>query len=537
MNDDSETKQDLINFVPVPIFYKDARGVYTGCNPAFERFTGLGKNDIIGRTVYDIAPKHLADIYQQKDRELFENPGLQVYETEVRSAFGDLRKTTFYKATFLRSENRVDGLIGVIIDVTEHRQIEKILKKERDIRQKYMDVAGVIFVALDTHQRITMINRKGCEVLGYHESELMGENWFDIVIEDTFREKIKSGYNQVISGNLELVNYLENQVITKTGETRAISWHNAVLKDDNGHITGMLSSGQDITEQIQTLQALLESEDRLRRILDSLQSGIVIIDPDTHRIVDINPAIIALLEIPCEKIIGSLCHNFMCPWEKGSSPITDEGQAIDRAERVIIRPDGKEIPVIKTVSTVKFKGRPHRVEMFLDISERKRLEKELQALSVTDQLTGLQNRRGFISLAEQQLKVADRTRKGLVLSFLDVDGLKQINDRMGHEIGDQAIIDAAGILRKTFRVSDIISRLGGDEFAVLALDNSGAHPDAITRRLRENIDAHNASSQRAYTLSISIGTVLYDPKTPCSLDQLMAKADRRMYRQKNDKRK
>ncbi|MDD2390145.1 MAG: PAS domain-containing protein [Desulfobacterales bacterium] len=69
MNDDSETKQDLINSVPVPIFYKDARGVYTGCNPAFERFTGLGKNDIIGRTVYDIAPKHLADIYQQKDRE------------------------------------------------------------------------------------------------------------------------------------------------------------------------------------------------------------------------------------------------------------------------------------------------------------------------------------------------------------------------------------------------------------------------------------------------------------------------------------
>jgi len=527
---------NLINSVPVPVFYKDARGVYTGCNPAFERFIGLDKKDIIGRTMYDIAPKHLADIYHQKDRELFEKPGLQVYETEVRSASGDLRKVIFHKATFSRTESSVDGLIGVIIDITEQKRTEKILKEERNIRQQYLDVADVILVALDTRQNLTMINRKGCEVLGYHKSELIGKNWFDIVIESTLREKIKSAYHQGITGKLELVEHMENPVITKTGEKRTISWHNTVLKNDNGHIAGLLGSGRDITDQLHTLRDLRESEDRLRRILNSLQSGIVIIDPDTHRIVDINPATIDMLGTPREKIIGSVCHDFICPWEKGRCPITDKGETIDRAERVIIRPDGREIPVIKSVSTVKFRGRPHLVEMFLDISERKRLEKKLEELSVTDQLTGLQNRRGFMALAEQQLKVADRTRKGLALSFLDLDGLKQINDRLGHEAGDQAIVDAADTLRKTFRGSDIISRLGGDEFAVLALESSGAQPDSIIRRLRKNIDAHNASAKRTYTLSISIGTVLYDPETPRSLDQLMAEADRLMYREKHGKR-
>ncbi len=110
--------------------------------------------------------------------------------------------------------------------------------------------------------------------------------------------------------------------------------------------------------------------------------------------------------------------------------------------------------------------------------------KEIQALAISDPLTGLYNRRGFIALAEQQLKLADRTRRGALLFFADLDGMKWINDTLGHEEGDRALVDIATILKDTFRLSDIIARIGGDEFAVLVIDTTAVTPEILTARLK-----------------------------------------------------
>ena len=114
-----------------------------------------------------------------------------------------------------------------------------------------------------------------------------------------------------------------------------------------------------------------------------------------------------------------------------------------------------------------------------DITDRKRMEEEILTLSITDQLTGLYNRRGFLSLAEQQLKLSDRNKSGMLLFFADLDLLKWINDTLGHEEGDKALIEAANVFKETFRTSDIIARLGGDEFAVLAIDIKGTNPESL----------------------------------------------------------
>jgi diguanylate cyclase (GGDEF)-like protein len=163
----------------------------------------------------------------------------------------------------------------------------------------------------------------------------------------------------------------------------------------------------------------------------------------------------------------------------------------------------------------------------------RRMLSELRALSLVDQLTGLSNRRGFLLLAEQQLKVANRTKRGMVFVFADLDGMKQINDTMGHQVGDLALVEAAHVLRETFRESDIIARIGGDEFAIVAIEADKEGAEALTRRVQEVLAARNAKGDRRYSLSMSVGVARYDPGSPCTLDELLARADELMYRQKH----
>jgi diguanylate cyclase (GGDEF)-like protein len=161
-------------------------------------------------------------------------------------------------------------------------------------------------------------------------------------------------------------------------------------------------------------------------------------------------------------------------------------------------------------------------------------EEVLLALSLTDELTGLYNRRRFFVLTEQYLKVAIRTKKRSLLLYIDMDDLKWINDSYGHHEGDHALIDLAGILKKTFRESDIIARIGGDEFVVL-LESTIENDEILITRLYENIKAYDDKGPRRYQLSISVGTAQFNPENPISIDELLSKADALMYAQKRKK--
>lgn len=174
------------------------------------------------------------------------------------------------------------------------------------------------------------------------------------------------------------------------------------------------------------------------------------------------------------------------------------------------------------------------VAIYDDVTESKKREEETRILAVTDPLTGLYNRRGFMTLTDQRIKAAARTNKKMPLLFIDIDGLKPINDTWGHEEGDRALVSAATILKQTFRESDIIARIGGDEFAVLAVDAAEA-PEIIVKRLAGQIVLHNALPDRRYKISMSIGAAVYDPQAPCSLDDLISRADTLMYEQKKMK--
>ncbi len=170
-----------------------------------------------------------------------------------------------------------------------------------------------------------------------------------------------------------------------------------------------------------------------------------------------------------------------------------------------------------------------------DISKRRMLESSLRNLSITDDLTGLYNRRGFTLAAEQELRHARRTKSGIVFLFFDMDRLKAINDRFGHAEGDHALIQAADLLRSSFRNSDILGRWGGDEFAVLALDVPLGYVDNLHKRLDDNISKRNNLEETPYLITFSSGMVRFDPDDPMTLQDMEKMADEMMYFQKSSK--
>ena len=166
--------------------------------------------------------------------------------------------------------------------------------------------------------------------------------------------------------------------------------------------------------------------------------------------------------------------------------------------------------------------------------ERHRSRRMLQTLSLSDELTGLLNRRGFLSLAAKHVKIAQRAGWELLVFFIDLDELKSINDSFGHPEGDQALRTVATILRNTFRTSDVMARIGGDEFIVLAINATDSCIDTIISRLHQNIKQCN-SNGKPYRVSISYGVARCNPNEQISLEDMMAEADQALYANKRNK--
>jgi diguanylate cyclase (GGDEF)-like protein len=179
-----------------------------------------------------------------------------------------------------------------------------------------------------------------------------------------------------------------------------------------------------------------------------------------------------------------------------------------------------------------FKFRQLLLEASQSVFLRWKVLHQLRTMALTDELTGLYNRRGFLLLGSHNVRLALRTTQPLFLFFADVDGLKQINDQCGHVQGDALLIGCAEVLKMTFRESDIVSRLGGDEFAILTHGNSNESRSAVLNRLKSSIDLMNRDVLAPYQLSLSVGVATFDPLNPVSLTELLSIADREMMARK-----
>lgn len=179
-----------------------------------------------------------------------------------------------------------------------------------------------------------------------------------------------------------------------------------------------------------------------------------------------------------------------------------------------------------------FIKKPFTVQELLVRIKHAKLQDHLRELSITDELTGLSNRRGFFAFAQQQMKHARRNGERMVLFFADLDELKVINDTFGHVAGDRALADAARIFVETFRDSDIIARMGGDEFAVILGNAPDSGVETVRSRLEKRLAEYNAWRDGSYRLAVSVGLTVFDPEKPVTVDELIRQADARMYEEK-----
>lgn len=293
-----------------------------------------------------------------------------------------------------------------------------------------------------------------------------------------------------------------------------------------------------IAEQDRISKALRETEDHFRNAFDLAAIGMALVSPEGAWL-RVNRALCDLLDYPEPELLQSNFQDVTHTDDVGNDLASlyrlMHGETLRcQVEKRYIQRLGQVVWALNSVSLVRdAEGNPvHFIFQIQDITERKRAEAALQSLSLVDELTGLYNRRGFLAVAETHLVSIRRTHKVPVILYADLDGLKEINDSLGHHEGDRALKKTAEVLKETFRTSDILARLGGDEFVVLAAVDVDEGADSLTMRLQDKLDEVNALGSRPYDLSFSVGLAHFTDDENHSIEELMAQADRAMYEQK-----
>lgn len=345
-------------------------------------------------------------------------------------------------------------------DVTGRRLTENLIRQERDRAQRYLDIAGVIMLALDREGRITLINRMGCEILGYTEQELLGRSWFDYLPEG-MREAVSKVHGQIVTGNSSPAEYHENPVVCRDGRERLVAWHNTVLTGAGGEVTGSLSSGDDITERRRLEQLGLESE-----IANRMAEGVQLTRVSDGLIVYTNPSFEQMFGYAPEELLGQ--HIAILNASTDQSPVegfaeisatlkehgTWEGDIRNR------RKDGSEFWCHATVST--FDHPEHGqvwLAVHLDITERKeveRLKDELVSTVSHELRTPLTTMLGFVELLHH--REMPREREQELLAIIEQEGqrltrlLNDFLDIQRLESGRQEYhlqaLDISGLLRE-----------------------------------------------------------------------------------------
>jgi diguanylate cyclase (GGDEF)-like protein/PAS domain S-box-containing protein len=263
-----------------------------------------------------------------------------------------------------------------------------------------------------------------------------------------------------------------------------------------------------------------------------------------------------ILGLPRENLIGKtdddvFPHDQAEFFQAKDREVLREGGLHEIPEEAIQTASGRRWLYTRKIPILDEHGSPqHLLGISLDVTERKETEEALhlaiaeqkrqaamiERMSLTDELTGLYNRRGFMTLAEQHARVALRGQRPFAIMFADLDGLKTINDEMGHESGDRALRRTAAVLEASVRDADIVGRLGGDEFVILLDNATPTAVDLVSARIQQELSDDRASDLRGQSLSISIGTAFHTREQPRSVADLLVEADQQMYVHKRQRR-
>jgi len=355
-------------------------GCVTFVNEALCRFYGQSQEDLIGKSFAAwMTPKEHGELFQRLETLTPEHP---VETRENRGSLPEGRQFwgQWTNRALFDEHGRVIEYQAVGRDITSCKEAKESLCQERDRAQKYLDTAGVMFVVLDREGRVSLINKRGCEILGYSEEEIVGRSWFDTFLPPEVREKVSTVFSRLMQGELDPVEYAENVVLTKAGQERVIAWHNTILRDETGEINDTLSSGEDITER---KRAEAEGK-RLTAIIEATSDFVSTATPD-GKLTYVNEAGRKMVGWPEKgpveaRQIQDAHPNraFRLIEEKGVPEAIQHG--LWAGETALLGPGGEEIPVSQVIMSHKAEDGTFEYlsTIIRDLTEQKRAETALR---------------------------------------------------------------------------------------------------------------------------------------------------------------
>lgn len=361
-----------------------ADGSILRCNQAAMRLLGYDEETLIGMNVFDLYDN--TPDGKSKAQEVFKNiktdKFLRDVELQMKHKDGHPVWINLSVDPMKDESGKVMETRSMATDISHRKQAEDALRQERDKAQQYLDIAGVMFIALNSDGNITLINRKGCEVLATKPEYAIGKNWFDHFLPETVKEDVSNIFHKLMHGQIVHSEYFENPIMTSTGEEKIIAWHNTILKDEAGRIIGTLSSGEDITERKRAEEALCESEEKLRTFMDSVTDFFAVTDKNEN-LIYINRSMAKNLGYSKEEMIGMhiteiIDEGSMVKFKPELRQLIEEGNL--GIETTWLTKDGRKIHGdLKVNSIYDAQGNYLGSRgVFRDITERKRAEETLR---------------------------------------------------------------------------------------------------------------------------------------------------------------
>jgi hypothetical protein len=371
--ENEEKLQSIFRAAPVGIGLVVNR-ILIEVNDALCCMTGYVRKELIGKSseiLYSSAEEFL-NAGKEKYQQIAEK-GTGTVETKLKCKDDKILNVIISSAP-LDKKDHSKGVTFIVLDITERKRSEEALTASQHLFQTLAQVSPVGIFRTKSDGYTTYVNPKWMELSGLTCNEALGFGWLKAVHPDD-RQQLEGKWKTYIK--FQEYSIAEYRFLRADG---SIVWviGDAVPEWNNDKIIGYIGTITDITVHKKSEEALAESEASLRFVLDGISTGIVIIDPETHTIVDVNMAAVRLIGETKEKIIGSACHKFICPAEEGKCPVTDLKQFINNSERVLIDKEGKRIPILKSVVKITLHGRLLLLENFTDITDRHNAEESLK---------------------------------------------------------------------------------------------------------------------------------------------------------------
>jgi|GEM_PF-3234899 len=377
----------------------------------------------------------------------------------------------------------LDERKAILADLQRHRdhldelvtERTKALEQLTREHQLILNNAAEGIYGLDREGNITFVNPAAARMIGWEPEDLLGIHHHELIHHtraDGSPYPCEECQIHKTLRNGQVHRVLDEVFWRKDGTRFPVNYISTPIKED-GVIIGAVVTYQDITERQRIEDELRDSEVRLRTLLNAVPVGFIIVDAETHTIVDANPAALKLIGVPREKVVGCVCHKYICPAERGKCPITDLGECVDNSERVLRLPDGGHLRILKTVVPVMLEGRPHLLESFVDITERKQAETELQRAK---EVAESANRSKSEFLANMSHEI--RTPMTAILGFTDV-----LLEQGSREDASPEKIEAAETIKRNGEyllgiINDILD-LSKIEAGKMTVERTPASPCAI----------------------------------------------------------